>query len=197
MFTGVIKTLGVVEKLRVNSKSAVVVVRRPSRWRVKVGDSIAVQGVCSTVSALSAKSFTFNYMPETLKLTTIRHWKVGGQVQLEQSLRWGDRLDGHLVFGHVDTVGVVKSIKKEGNSFVLTVTPVARGDLRLAAKKGSVAIDGVSLTITAVTKNNFSVSLVPYTWEHTTLRGLKVGDRVNIEWDMVAKYVAQLRKFAV
>ena len=200
--------MGNIENVIVKRAGATVVVRCPARWKVALGDSIAVQGVCSTVAAIDVgvystdapikeKCLTFMYMPETLDCTTIRRWKVGMPAHLEQSLRLSDRLDGHMVQGHVDTVGTVAAIKKEGNSMVLTVKPAALGELRYAASKGSVALEGVSLTITSVTTTNFAVKLVPYTWMHTTFRDLKVGHKVNIEWDVVAKYVEQLRKFAV
>jgi riboflavin synthase len=193
MFTGVIKKIGKLEKNSVDSSGAQIVVRRPAGWKLRKGDSIAVNGVCSTVASLTVSAVSFTYMPETLERTTVRGWKKGGQVHLEQSLTLRDRLDGHMVMGHVDTTGCVESLAKEGNSTVVTIAPASR-DLRFAAEKGSVALDGVSLTIAGVTKKNFKVKVVPFTWEYTRFHALQVGDEVNIEWDMVAKYIEQMRK---
>jgi len=193
MFTGVIKKMGKLEKVTVGATGAEVVVRRPAGWKLRKGDSISVQGICSTVAAFTTTTISFTYMPETVERTSVETWKKGMEMHLEQSLTLRDRLDGHMVMGHVDTTGRVESLVQEGNSMVVTITPA--GDVRYAAAKGSVALDGVSLTITGVTKKHFSVKLVPFTWEHTRFQGLRVGDEINIEWDMVAKYLEQLRKY--
>ncbi len=192
MFTGVIHTLGTIQKMSVTKKGAEVTVTRPTRFALRLGDSIAIHGVCSTVKKYTKSTMTFEYMPETLERTTVPLWKKGHAVHLEQSVTLKDRLDGHMVMGHVDTTGIVQSLTPEGNSVVVTIKPKNKTELRFAAVKGSVALNGVSLTITHSNNTQLAVKLVPFTMGHTTFGTTKVGDMVNIEWDAIAKYVSHL-----
>lgn len=165
-------------------------VAAPKNWKVKAGDSISVDGVCSTVKR-NKNILLFEYMPETLNKTAIlkiRKWQV---VNLEQSLPVSGRFDGHIVQGHVDTVGKIISILKEGNSFVLSIKPDDNEVLKFIVPKGSIAINGISLTVVSVNKS-FSVKIIPYTLKHTNLQYKKEGDLVNIECDVMAKYAEKI-----
>jgi riboflavin synthase len=155
-----------------------------------VGDSLAVAGVCLTVTVIDGDDVHADVGPETARVTTLGALKRGQAVNLERSMRTDGRLGGHFVLGHVDGVGVVEDVRADGESHWLTV-----GFPALLApyfiRKGSVAVDGISLTVADLGAKQFDVQVIPYTWAHTTLGGLRVGDRVNIECDMVGKYVVR------
>lgn len=190
MFTGIIQTTSIITKIAPTSGGLLLHVDLPRRWRVKAGDSISVNGICSTAKRVAA-AVQFEYMPETLERTNLKTWKKGDVVNLEQSLTAQSRLDGHLVLGHVDEVGTVKQKRQEGNSVVLTIAVSATG-ARLVAEKGSVAIDGISLTVVDVKKNSFTVKIIPYTLQNSNLHSVHAGGTVNVEFDILAKYIARL-----
>lgn len=222
MFTGIIKSLGKVKNVSAEGKSIYVWISMPSKWKInpaplrkgsnlrkkaaervkcpaercgiKAGDSISVDGICSTVKRLNDGSFEVEYMPETLKKTTAGLFKKGTFVNLEPSLRANDRLDGHLVQGHVDTTGDVKEIRKLGNSVILRIG-FPKQYKKFIVKKGSIAVNGVSLTVVDTGSDWFTVSLVSYTLKHTNLQNLKKGDKVNIEVDVLARYMNSLITF--
>ncbi len=156
---------------------------------MRLGDSVAVNGVCSTVAKLG-RTAGFFYMPETLKKTYFASLKKGEEVNLELSLKAADRLDGHVVLGHVDAAGTVRGIEAEGESKIMTIG--VKGGAGLLADKGSVAVEGVSLTVVRAGKNQFTVHLIPHTWQHTNLHAKKIGDAVNVEFDILAKYIKSL-----
>ncbi len=193
MFTGIIKTNGNVRNVLSEGKGLYVWIDKPAGWKPKAGDSINVDGVCSTVKRICGKLFKVEYMPETLKKTTAGFFKKGTIVNLEPSLRANDRLDGHLVQGHVDTTGDIREIKKLGNSVILKIG-FPKQYRKFIAEKGSISINGVSLTVVAVRKDWFTVSLVSYTLKHTNLQNLRKGDKVNIEVDVLARYLYTLLK---
>lgn len=199
MFTGIITDVSKVAVVRTVRGNLSVAIARPARWKVKAGESVSVSGICSTVAKVGRGVMHFEYMPETLRKTTVRLWRVGERVNLERSLKVGEPLDGHLVMGHVDGVGFISSIEKTRGSRVFRIVP-PRDLLRYIVIKGSVAIDGVSLTVVdacppraarlrRVGRSFFTVALIPYTLSYTTLRDRRVADRVNIETDILAKYV--------
>lgn len=171
--------------------SIVFAFQRPPKWHIKKGDSIAVNGICSTVSGLTRTSFAVEYMPETVHKTTVAQWQRGMGVNLESSLRYGDTLGGHLVMGHIDCVGIVRQVGRQGRSRAVRIA-IPRKFSRYIAPKGSVAIDGVSLTVVRAGRGLFSVALVDYTRRHTTLGFLREGMAANIECDIVGKYLEQL-----
>lgn len=192
MFTGIIRKIARV-KSRPNVTFGRLEVANP-KLSARVGDSIAVNGVCSTV-VKAGRTLSFEYMPETLARSAIGKLTAGETVNLEVSLRATDRLDGHIVLGHVDTVGKIAAIHAEGNSKVLTIEP--RGPkkfMKFVAEKGSVALDGVSLTVAAVGAKYFKVKLVPYTLTRTAFKSKKIGNLINIEFDILAKYLERLCK---
>ena len=192
MFTGLIAELGTVERLAEGSTSCQLTVRAQKILPgVKIGDSIAVNGVCLTVVHLQGNRFTADVMPETVRRTTLRQLQPGDRVNLEKALRPTDGLDGHIVQGHVEGVGTIREIAPEGNALVYHIeTP--KELLRYIVEKGSVAIDGISLTVTETDETGFSVSLIPHTAKMTTLGYKSVGDSVNLETDILARYVEKM-----
>ena len=159
----------------------------------RLGDSIAVNGTCLTVSAMNSGSFSVDVMPETLKRTNLGQLRPGSSVNLERALMVGGRVGGHLVQGHVDATGTVASLVPEGKAVIGKVTAPPEV-LRYVVEKGFIAVDGVSLTVIGYDKSSFSVSLVGYTLKSTVLGSRKVGDQVNLEVDIIAKYVEKLRE---
>lgn len=195
MFTGLVAELGTVVALKPLKQSYNITVKAQKVLaNLKIGDSVAVNGACLTVVNISGSEFTADVMPETVKLTNLRHLKSGDRVNLERTLRLCDGLDGHIVSGHVEGVGVIAAKKAEGIAEIVTIkTPPEL--LKYIIKKGSIAIDGISLTVTEVTDTGFSVSLIPHTAKETTLGFKKPGDEVNLETDIIGKYVEHLLGF--
>jgi riboflavin synthase len=195
MFTGIITATATVVKKNLTKNGMVLTVTKPSKWKVGIGASITVNGVCSTLKKKQG-GLTFEYMPESLERANIGSLEIGATVNLEQSLRADDRLDGHIIQGHVDTIGSINSIVREGNSYIFTIAPRDKKQLQMIAEKGSIAIEGISLTVTRVTTKNFDFKIIPYTWDHTNLSTKKAGDTVNIEIDVLAKYLTQFMRYA-
>jgi riboflavin synthase len=189
MFTGIIETTGKVAKIsdgRMTIKSAI-------SKKLKKGGSIAVDGACLTAVSLTENSFTADFMPETLRKTIISGYKTGHLVNLELSLTLNGRLEGHIVTGHVDGVGEIESIKSDSDSHILTIR-LSEKLGRQIVEKGSVTVNGISLTVISSQDNKFTVGIIPHTWEQTNLHVLKKGDKVNIETDVLAKYVEKIMK---
>ena len=197
MFTGIIKRVSKVFKVCKEKGSLFVEIKIPKGWKIKLGESISVNGVCSTVTKVNKASkvrkdtFAVEYMPETIKKATVGNFQKGTEVNLERSLRLGDLMDGHIVQGHVDCVGRIIEIKKVQQSVVMKIQ-VPKEFAKFLAPKGSVSIDGISLTIVESKKDWFTVSLVSYTLENTNLGKTKIGEKVNIEVDAIAKYLDKL-----
>ena len=189
MFTGLIEDVGTIGGLRLQQKSAVLTVKTklPVRSMAR-GASVAVNGACLTVVKKGLRSFTVDVSPETLQRTSLETLTIGSMVNLERPMRLADRLGGHLVTGHVDGVGAVAAIEKQGEFTIITFeVPAPLG--ALLVPKGSVAVDGISLTVNVCRKQRFSVAIIPFTLRHTNLRARRVGDKVNIETDLIGKYV--------
>lgn len=189
MFTGLVEDVGQVEDLKLDKESAVLTIKSGLSLRaLRLGASIAVNGACLTVVRKNKRSFRVDVSPETLRCTTLGTLRVGDFVNLERSLRLQDRLGGHLVTGHVDGTGIVQSIQKKSDFTFISFRVI--GSLgSLLVSKGSVAVDGISLTVNACGSRSFSVAIIPFTLEHTNLRVRRVGDKVNIETDLIGKYV--------
>jgi riboflavin synthase len=192
MFTGLIEDVGKIASLRVNKRSAVLAVETNLPVRsMKLGASIAVNGACLTIMKKGKNTLTVDVSPETLNRTSLALLGIGSLVNLERSLRLQDGLGGHLVTGHVDGVAVIESIETQGEfTFFTFRIPVQLGAFLVS--KGSVAVDGISLTINECSRRRFSVAIIPFTLEHTNLRARRVGDKVNIETDLIGKYVQKL-----
>ena len=156
-----------------------------------MGDSIAVNGVCLTVTKMGIKEFTADVMPETLRCTNLSSLTPGSPVNLERAMLLNGRFGGHIVSGHIDGTGIIKNIVREKNAVWIYIA-AEKNILNLIVKKGSVAVDGVSLTVASLEKSQFAVSIIPHTQANTTLLTKKIGDRVNLENDMLAKYVERL-----
>ncbi len=193
MFTGIIKKVSKVSYVSFQKGSLFVTIKIPKSWKIWKGESISVNGVCSTVKSLGKKTFTVEYMPETIKKTTVGNFKKGTLVNLEKSLKLNDLVDGHLVQGHVDTKGTVFQVHKVKSSKVLKIR-VLEKFMKLIVVKGSIAVDGASLTVVDTGYNWFTVSLVSYTMENTNLGKIKVEDKVNVETDILAKYLNKILK---
>lgn len=194
MFTGLIQDNGVIQGIEHKEGSVRLDIRVNALdlAREKIGASIACSGCCLTVTEKGADWFCVEVSHETLDKTAIGGWKEGDLINLEPSLRLGDELGGHLVYGHVDGLAEITSIKPDGDCYRLTVKP-PRDLMRFIAPKGSIALDGISLTVNEVDASTFGVNIIPHSWTHTNLSQRKEGNHFHIEIDMLARYVARLK----
>ncbi len=192
MFTGIVEEIGKVKSIKKGTNSAILEIEaRLVLEGTKLGDSIAVNGICLTVTDLTANSFRADVMHETLNRSALKSAKAGMKVNLERAMLAGGRFGGHIVSGHVDGVGKIKSIKKDDNAILYRIE--AEGKiLRYIVEKGSITIDGISLTVADVTGRDFMISAIPHTVAQTILSEKKVGDYVNLENDIIGKYVEKL-----
>lgn len=209
MFTGIISDIGAITKAEQTGDLRLEITCGFSPESIKLGDSIACNGVCLTVVEFGVWSeecgketkssvirhpssyFIVELSAETVNCTAKDSWQVGKKLNLERSLKMGDTLDGHLVSGHIDGVATIRNIEKSGDSHIITLT--ASPELaRFIAQKGSATLDGISLTVNNIENTAFSVNIIPHTWQNTTLSGCKIGDQLNLEIDMLARYVARI-----
>jgi riboflavin synthase len=192
LFTGIIEGIGKVIKINKNTtnRSALqlmVDLGKHSKG-LKIGQSVALNGVCLSVTKISKNKCSFEMIDETIKKTDLGNLKVGGIVNIERSLKVGDRMEGHFVLGHVDGVGIIKKIEKKPNEVKLWFE-IPKKLSKYVVKKGSIALDGISLTVVDVKKNNASVCLIPHTMNVTNFNSKKVSDKINIETDILGKYI--------
>ena len=196
MFTGIVEEIGTVRRVVSGGTSGSIAIGASTVLEgTRIGDSIAVNGVCLTVTSLERDGFTADVMPETLRRSNLGSLRSGDQVDLERAMAAEGRFGGHIVSGHIDGVGTILSRRQEGNATWITIT-ASPELLRLIVEKGSIAIDGISLTVTQVTDSDFSVSLIPHTGAQTVLLTKGPGSQVNLENDIVGKYVDRLLSFA-
>ena len=191
MFTGIIETLGKVEKLEKDGGNLHLTVSSGITSELKIDQSVSHNGVCLTVVSNNGDSYTVTAIEETLNKTNLGNLKVGDTVNLERAMVLGARLDGHIVQGHVDQTAVCQSVAEQDGSWVYTFIYDSKLN-NVTIEKGSITVDGVSLTVVDSQKDKFSVAIIPYTYEHTRFHAYKVGTRVNLEFDVVGKYVARL-----
>jgi riboflavin synthase len=192
MFTGLIEELGIVSRIKLAADSAELSIKaKKVLEETRLGDSIAVNGVCLTVTRLGIREFTVDVMAETLTKTALAQLEPGNKVNLERALQLSSRLGGHLVSGHVDDIGTIKRITAAGIAAIYEIS-ISPSLSSFIIPKGSIAIDGISLTVVQAEKDFFSVSLIPHTSAQTTLGLRKVGDQVNLETDIIGKYIASL-----
>lgn len=193
MFTGIIEEIGEISGVKPSSKKSSFTVRaKKTLKKKKIGDSIAVNGACVTVTKLDSKSFTFDAIEETLNKTNLKRLKNGDKVNLESALKFGQSLDGHLVQGHIDTEGkVLRLSKNSGESTLRIQFPKKIGEF--IATKGSITINGVSLTVSALKNDYFEVKLIPHTLRESNLKDLVQNDKVNLEVDLIARYLKRLK----
>ncbi len=193
MFTGIIENVGTIENVEVKGSNVTLTVRAVLSSQLKIDQSLSHSGVCLTVEIIGENTYTVTAIDETIKKTTIGSWKKGTIVNLERCLRFDGRLDGHIVQGHVDTVGkCVSAITKDGSwEYIISFN---KKYAALIIEKGSISLNGISLTIFNISENTFTVAIIPYTYEHTNIYTLKLNDEVNIEFDMIGKYVNRMEK---
>jgi riboflavin synthase len=192
VFTGIVRELGSVEAVDGSADGARIRLRAPeTAGGATLGDSVALNGVCLTVTGVNGELLAFDAVPETLRRSSLGRLDAGSPVNVEPALRAGEPLGGHIVQGHVDGVGRVRAVEPEGDGVRLVVEPPPEL-LRYCVEKGSIAVEGVSLTIAALGPATFEIALIPHTLEVTTLGSLEAGDDVNLEVDVIAKYVERL-----
>jgi riboflavin synthase len=194
MFSGIITDIGRLREVTDEGGRRLVIETLLPLAEIAVGGSIATSGVCLTAVDKGEGWFAAQASGATLEVTTVGDWQVGDRVNLERSLRLGDELGGHIVFGHVDAVGRITALEPIGSSHRLEVE-IAAPLVPLVAVKGSITVDGISLTVNETNGNRFAVNIIPHSWEHTNLPARPVGDRVNVEVDMLARYVARQLAF--
>ena len=193
MFTGIIEQLGTIENVKTSGSNVTLTVKAALAEELKIDQSLSHSGVCLTVETLEGNKYTVTAIEETLKKTSLSKWKIGTVVNLERCLRFDGRLDGHIVQGHVDTVGkCINAITKDGSwEYVISFDEKFAS---LIIEKGSISLNGISLTIFNITNCSFTVAIIPYTYEHTNMHTLAVNDEVNIEFDMIGKYVGRMNQ---
>ncbi|MEW4922156.1 riboflavin synthase [Algibacter sp. 2305UL17-15] len=191
MFTGIIESLGTVTNLEKDQNNLHISVKSNITDELKIDQSVAHNGVCLTVVAIDNKEYTVTAIKETLDKTNLNTLKVDDTINLERAMKLGDRLDGHIVQGHVDQTGICTNIENEDGSWVFTFEYDASLN-NMTIEKGSITINGTSLTVISSKKNRFSVAIIPYTYEHTNFKTFKKGTKVNLEFDVLGKYVARL-----
>lgn len=191
MFTGIIETLGIIKDLKKENDNLHITVSSGITHELKIDQSVAHNGVCLTVVAINNDEFTVTAIKETILKTNLSDWNVGDIVNLERAMKLRDRLDGHIVQGHVDQTGTCKSIEEANGSWYFTFE-YDRNLSNITIEKGSVTVNGVSLTVVNSKVNEFSVAIIPYTFEHTNFKNFKIGTKINLEFDVVGKYVARL-----
>ncbi len=191
MFTGLVSEIGTVKSASKTASHLRLVLRAPkTASETELGASINIDGACQTVSSLNGDEFSVDTIPETLKKTTLGDLKIGSRVNLEQALRASDRLGGHIVSGHIDCVGTVREIIKQPSKIEIRIAyPVEHRNL--VAPQGSIAVDGISLTIAELSRDAFKIAIIPTTWEETTFAELRSGSKVNLEFDIIGKYVVR------
>lgn len=192
MFTGIIEEVGEIAEIKHGARSCALTIKGSLIFSdLKIGDSVAVNGVCLTATSVNGNVFTADVMAETMRRSGLGTLKKGSKVNLERAMAANGRFGGHIVSGHIDGVGFVQSLVREDNAVWVAVT-ADEAIMRYIVEKGSVAIDGISLTVAKVFKDAFSVSVIPHTGAETTLLSRKSGDRVNLECDIIGKYVEKL-----
>lgn len=190
MFTGIIEQLGVIKSIEKSATNTVFIISSVLTKELKVDQSIAHNGVCLTIEAINENNYQVTAVAETLAKTNAGNWRIDDIINLERAMQFNGRMDGHLVQGHVDTVATCIAVDDMNGSWMYRFQ-FPENFSSLMIEKGSVAINGTSLTAFDVTSNQFSVAIIPYTYNHTNINQLKLGDSVNIEFDMIGKYVAR------
>ena len=190
MFTGIIENMAEVVDVKTNKNNLDILFKSPLLPELKVDQSISHNGVCLTVADITKETYLVNVVKETIDKSNFSSLKVGDMVNIERSMMINDRLDGHIVQGHVDQIAECVSIDENGGSYVMTF--LYEKSNNVTVEKGSICVNGISLTVCNSQENSFSVAIIPYTWENTNLKKIKIGDTVNLEFDIVGKYIAKL-----
>jgi riboflavin synthase len=191
MFTGIIETLGVIQEIKKTDDNLQITIQSSITSELKIDQSVAHNGVCLTVVSVHKDMYTVTAIRETIEKTNLGEWNVGDVVNLERAMKLGDRLDGHIVQGHVDQTGICKNIKSANGSWYFTFEYNPEWN-NLTIEKGSITVNGVSLTVVNSKKNEFSVAIIPYTYENTNFKNFNIGSKINLEFDVIGKYVSKL-----
>jgi len=192
MFTGIIETMGTITRIEREGGNVHYSLSSNITHELKIDQSLAHNGVCLTVVAIDGDQYTVTAIQETLDKTALKQWTVGDKINLERAMRLGDRLDGHMVQGHVDEVASCISVEDQNGSWLYRFA-YSEDSKNMTIEKGSICVNGTSLTVVGSASNTFGVAIIPYTYAHTVFHQLQKGDLVNIEFDMVGKYIAKLR----
>ncbi len=191
MFTGIIETLGKITSLRNEDENLHITIESSITDELKIDQSVAHNGVCLTIVSVVENRYTVTAIKETLDKTNLNTWKIGDTINLERAMKMGARLDGHIVQGHVDEIGICSAVSEAGGSWYFTFTYNSlHGNVTI--EKGSITINGVSLTVVNSKETEFSVAIIPYTYEHTNFSSFTIGTKVNLEFDVIGKYVKRL-----
>ena len=191
MFTGIIESIGQISKLTKEEGNLHITIKSELASELKIDQSISHNGVCLTVVKLNDESYVVTAIKETLDKTNLKNILIGDWINLERAMKLGDRLDGHLVQGHVDEIGICESIEKTDGSWLFTFQYESTAG-NIIVEKGSITINGVSLTVVNSKENEFSVAIIPFTYEHTNFNKIRLGDKINLEFDVIGKYVKRL-----
>ncbi len=191
MFTGIIEAVGTIEKIEENGSNIDFTLTCPFTHELKIDQSLAHNGCCLTVVKIDGNQYVVTAINETLEKTNLGKWQVGTAVNLERCMKMDGRLDGHIVQGHVDKTGEVVDIENKDGSYFITMSYENDGSF-VTVPQGSITVNGISLTVAKSEDNRFSVAIIPYTWEFTNMKFLKKGDKVNLEFDIIGKYIARL-----
>ena len=191
MFTGIIETLGIIKDLKKDNGNLHITVSSTITNELKIDQSVAHNGVCLTVVAINNNEYTVTAISETIEKTNLGDWKIGDILNLERGMRLGDRLDGHIVQGHVDQTAICKSIEEVKGSWYFTFEYVSNLK-NITIEKGSITVNGVSLTVVNSKEKEFSVAIIPYTYVNTNFKNFRIGTKINLEFDVVGKYIAKL-----
>lgn len=191
MFTGIIETLGTIQEIKKENTNIHIKINSSITNELKIDQSVAHNGICLTVVAIEDSFYTVTAIDETIKKTNLAHWKAGDNVNLERAMKLGDRLDGHIVQGHVDQTGTCIAAEQTNGSWLYTFEYDEKLN-NITIEKGSITVNGVSLTVVNSKKNQFSVAIIPYTYENTNFKNFKIGTKVNLEFDVIGKYISRL-----
>ena len=190
MFTGIIENIALVKEIKKDGDNLIFTFESDLTSELKIDQSISHNGICLTVVDIIDNTYSVVAIKETILKSSIKNWKVGDKVNLERAMKIGNRLDGHIVQGHVDQIGICEKISEELGSWYFTFKYEKSNNITI--EKGSIAINGVSLTVVDSQTNKFSVAIIPYTYNHTNFKSLNINDAVNLEFDMVGKYISKL-----
>jgi len=191
MFTGIIETLGIIKEIKKDNDNLHITFSSSITHELKIDQSVAHNGVCLTVIAIDNEEYTVTAIRETIVKTNLAEWRIGDLLNLERAMKLGDRLDGHIVQGHIDQTGVCTAISEANGSWYFTFEYDSKLN-NITIEKGSITVNGVSLTVLNSKPNEFSVAIIPYTFEHTNFKAFQLGTKINLEFDVVGKYVARL-----
>ena len=190
MFTGIIENIAIVKIIKKDGDNLVFTFESNITSELKIDQSVSHNGICLTVVDIFENNYSVIAIKETVLKSSIKNWKIGDEINLERAMKIGDRLDGHLVQGHVDQIAICENIKEEKGSWYFSFK--YKKSENITIEKGSISVNGISLTVVNSKTNKFSVAIIPYTYNHTNFKNLKVGDTVNLEFDMVGKYISKL-----